>query len=901
MASGNENTGTNQGVGLPMGSKVGKYEVVERQGVGGQAIVYKCYDKSLDRFVAIKQISPHLAEDPKFVERFRSEARILARLGAEGTSIVTIHELLEEPNGLFIVMEFVTGHTLEQILRDTNGPTEPKAALQILWRLAAALHSVHAAGIIHRDLKPGNIIVSEGLRPKITDFGVAASRTGQTSMLLGTTKYMAPELFAGGEVDGRSDLYSLGMIAYELLLGRPRFNEVFAEVVRDPHSEALRWMKWHSNEQEVAPPLHELNPAIPEALSEIVVQMMAKKRENRFESMEALGRAIRVSFSPRGKATGVATGTRRGGKAAARAGAGAMAAGEGDELEIQGPPKTAAIPRTPMGLRTKILLAAVAFSMILSGVIVLVVRSSAANKRLAEAAQIAFKAAEEYYNAGNLEDALAGFEGLLPKFPGTTQAAKASVRVYQCRIGIDERKAVTPQEWNDLAAEVEAAKKQALKVQSERKDLEKWTGDILVGMEDQERNRLRLRKYRTEMAKANEAFAAKQYVECVGILNLLTGDLTDEQKKGRDALKQKAARAEFDRNYAAALDKGDELAALNDFKKDVDYDAAKAAYDNALRLLNANGNILSPDEIGTMNKDLTGKMGLLAKKRDYRRAVKDYELAKDPQEKLKALLVLQNIAPTPEIAQQIKQAQAERSVQKANEALELKKPDEARRFAQQALKDVPGYAPAAAIIEKLDAGEKRQTLVTEGTAFLNQGKCAEALDKLTKAADLGSDQDLDTKIVECRFQLLLAEGDKLRDEKKWDDAVKSYEKALVLKPSDKPIVDAREAVVKKAKLYQDNFAKGEESLKGKQYGNARGAYMEARRALDTPEVNQRISLTSYMENLDQGKTALGLRRFDEALAYFKVAKGHQKNAGVEPDEVDGLLRKAEDGVKGSSP
>lgn len=123
-------------VGLPKGAKVGKYEIVERLGMGGQAIVYKAHDPLLDRFVAMKQISSHLAGDEKFLERFRKEAQILAKLGNEQESIVTIHELIEEERGLFIVMEYLAGHSLEAVLNDTNGPSESKATLQIIWRLA---------------------------------------------------------------------------------------------------------------------------------------------------------------------------------------------------------------------------------------------------------------------------------------------------------------------------------------------------------------------------------------------------------------------------------------------------------------------------------------------------------------------------------------------------------------------------------------------------------------------------------------------------------------------------------------------------------------------------------------------------------------------------------------------
>jgi len=112
------------GIGLKPGEKIGKYEVVERLAMGGQAIVYKCYDASLDRHVAIKQISSHLAEDAKFLKRFRAEAKILARLGAEQPEVVTIHVLLEDTQGLFIVMEFVPGNSIEVTLTENPGPVE---------------------------------------------------------------------------------------------------------------------------------------------------------------------------------------------------------------------------------------------------------------------------------------------------------------------------------------------------------------------------------------------------------------------------------------------------------------------------------------------------------------------------------------------------------------------------------------------------------------------------------------------------------------------------------------------------------------------------------------------------------------------------------------------------------
>jgi len=463
------------GVGLPAGTKLGKYEIREKIAIGGQAIVYKGYDALLDRFVAIKQISSHLAEDPKFLERFRKEAQILARLGAEEPAIVTIHELLEDPRGLFIVMEYVEGRRLEAILEESPGPIESKAALQILWRLAGALYAVHANGIIHRDLKPSNIIVGEGLRAVITDFGVAASITGQTSMVLGTTKYMAPELFAGGDVDGRADMYSLGFIAYEMLAGRPKFKEIFSDIVRDHHAEALRWMKWHGNESVQAPPLHEVNPQIPLALSNIVARMMAKDLSQRFESMEALGRAIKMSFSPRARAAGGAP------MVAAPAAPGKVGPGdEGDELDVQPEPSaTAPLPKSSLSLRTKVILVGV---ILLTGIgfgVAWGIRSHLQNlERLNSAAGRYERIWKLYDKEFKYDEALKEIDALRKAFADSPESDRASVIAHLCRGHLLVAKASTKEDWDKAAATENDAKEELKRVQRARPELDNFVRDF---------------------------------------------------------------------------------------------------------------------------------------------------------------------------------------------------------------------------------------------------------------------------------------------------------------------------------------------------------------------------------------------------------------------------------------
>ena len=279
---------------LEAGMKVGKYQVVSLLGTGGMAMVYKAYDKSLDRYVAIKQIAPNLAADPKFVERFRREAQVLARLSQGQQNVVMVYEMVEENGGLFMVMEYVEGSSLQKLM--DRGPAALQTGLGILLKVALGLRAIHAQGIVHRDLKPDNIMVQSSGNVKIADFGLVGKSGGRTSLPMGTTQYMAPEMFSGGVVDDRADLYSLGFIAYQMLIGPDKFREVFAEIHSDPQTANIRWMHWHSNPNVKAPSLRDVQPGIPPLVARIVDRMMDKDPTKRFASAEQIIKWLRQIF-----------------------------------------------------------------------------------------------------------------------------------------------------------------------------------------------------------------------------------------------------------------------------------------------------------------------------------------------------------------------------------------------------------------------------------------------------------------------------------------------------------------------------------------------------------------------------------------------------------------------------
>ena len=881
-------------VGLPPGARIGKYEVKERLAIGGQAVIYKCYDSLLDRFVAIKQVSSHLAEDPKFLERFRKEAQILARLGARQPAIVSIYELLEDERGLFIIMEHVEGNTLETVMQQNPQPVEPKAALQIIWRLAAALHDVHSAGIIHRDIKPGNIMIGEGLRPKITDFGVAASLTGQTSMLLGTTRYMAPELLSGQHFDGRADIYSLGFIAYEMLVGRAKFNEIFADIMRDKHSEALRWMKWHSNQAVQAPALGEVNPAVPRALSDIVAKMMAKDPAARYESMEALGRAIKAGFSPRAKTGAAPEGRkhrrRRHEAAAVAAVAHPLGVDEGDELDIGGP-ATAMIPKKQLSRRTKIVLAATAAGI---GVVVLVailisgsLKSSELSK---ERRAVLASANDNYFKKGNYDQSLKDYQALLgERFAGSDEAGVASVMVLLSEAQL----AIQDQEWKLAAEKEDAARARRDQLNRVAKGaLLDWTRKVEEDLQSFSRYRTTMQDYRKSMTLAEDAFKAERYDDARKIVTdaLKRVDLKDEQVRELRAFQTRLGLADFKASIDKLLKKGQEASALRDFA------AAQKCYEDAITLLAGDaGKLLSKEDRAALQNSIEEKAKQLEGDRQMANALADLAAAGnvgDLKGMKKALEDALRIKPQEDLSQQLQQVQSQIALGEAQEYERARKWTQAREQYVESLK-FKENAEAREGLDRVAGMEQRSVKLDAALAAYDAGNFAEAL-KLYEDAFAGSpvdDQVIKDRISECRYRSGLDEADKLRDAGKFTEALEAYEKLRAIKPDASGVIDDREARMKYDQDYEALMAEGNKAFAAGQWDKAIEQFSLALKKKDTAEGASRLKYTKYMQSYSKGKERMDAADYPSAASYFKIAL--QYAGDEEKKQLEELIKQVE--------
>ncbi len=204
-------------------SIVGRYRIEGRLGVGGMSTVQLAFDQRLERYVAIKLLAEHLADDAMFVSRFRREALSAARLVHPNIVQVFDFGFDERARQHFIVMEHVPGHSCAELLRD-HGPMDVEQAVDVVTQACRGLDYAHRNGVVHRDVKPGNLLVSDSDVVKLADFGIARatdqSSITQVGSVLGTAAYLAPEQARGEEAGPRADLYSLGVVAYQLLTGR---------------------------------------------------------------------------------------------------------------------------------------------------------------------------------------------------------------------------------------------------------------------------------------------------------------------------------------------------------------------------------------------------------------------------------------------------------------------------------------------------------------------------------------------------------------------------------------------------------------------------------------------------------------------------------------------------------
>jgi predicted Ser/Thr protein kinase len=263
-----------------IGKTFGQYQIVAELGRGGMAVVYKAYQPALQRYVAIKVLPPQLGMDPDFVRRFQHEAVAAAKL--KHPHIVTIHDVAIADGVNYIVMEFIEGQPLSTVIRQ-GGAMPPERVARIIGQVASALDYAHQQGFVHRDIKPSNIMLRADDHVTLTDFGIAKAMGGtrltQTGSIIGTPEYMSPEQVRGLPVDHRADIYSLGIVAYEMLAGQVPFSGDTASVL-------------YKQAHEAPPPIRARAIHVPAYVAGAIDHALAKDPALRFAAATAFAQAL---------------------------------------------------------------------------------------------------------------------------------------------------------------------------------------------------------------------------------------------------------------------------------------------------------------------------------------------------------------------------------------------------------------------------------------------------------------------------------------------------------------------------------------------------------------------------------------------------------------------------------
>ncbi len=887
--------------GLRNGDKLKHFEVQDQLGAGGMGIVWRGYDRLLDRHVAIKQIASPDGIDEIARQKFRAEAELQKKISSSSPNIVQVIDLVDDPRGLFIIMEFVDGPSVDRLLNQTTGPVEPLRALMILRDAAQGLAAVHAAGAIHRDLKPGNILLTPAGQAKICDFDLATLLADQESQSMGTAQYMAPEMFSGSPVDARADLYALGMIAYEILAGRPAFREAFKAIVKDTRNQAMKWMKWHTNLRVNAPPLKELNPAVPDVLAELVGRLLAKDPANRIESAAQLLEAIKRHFvkaSPQQIAAARQQAKSATGTAKAIAGMGRgntplspLPLGAGPGPAMAGTLATAPLPK-----KSKLVWILAATTVILASAVGFIFWKQGHDKQLLvdariNEAKLEYKAAFDKYFATPTPDyagAKAGFDALAPKWekdPLLGVGSTAYSHLATARMTMTTAEGLMKEAKYDESAKAYGEVRKELDVVEALNipgNPEKLTGEFEY-MDREVKNR---KPFVEVVGEIQKLIASADYDPARLRLQRLI-----DSSRGAAGTVRTAAEKEVIGGLANSIANQEQAHSIEQA------DAAAAA-------LVADGKL--PEAKKSLEKSLQ-KFGTAPVLKDRLRSVektislnaaladaKTAEAAGKLDAAVAALQRANEIESAKEREDKIKQL---RSTMAYNEGVELEKTDATAAAAKyQAATQFWPHPEADARLAAMKLSGDRASMLSAADNALASGDYQQAINLWESAQKINAAPEIAEKIQKATVRIDVKAAEALLKKADLNGARTELEKALAIDPADAP---AKTMLGKLEQIAQYNvFVQEADKLRAAhKYGPAKETYQKAINLakdakFDSKEIQDRKFDTEYEHLIAEARSAISSELWEQASGLLTAAKKMRAS-----DVVDGLLAEVEPHVK----
>jgi tetratricopeptide (TPR) repeat protein len=810
---------------LNPGEKIGPFEILGQIGAGGTSVILKGQDKLLDRVVAIKQIHMPTGEDASAVrQRVVAAGQLQKKLSeAEPKHLLRLLEIVDEPRGLFLIQEFVDGPSLEQILAASGGPMDPRQALGILAAAATGLKAIHGQGVIHRDLKPSNLLLPRDGGLKVSDFGLATAVAQQQPLGTGSTRYMAPELLRGDPVDARADLYSLGMIAYEMFAGRANFTEAFKPVLRDQQNQAMRWMKWHTNPRLSAPPLKKWVPQLSSALCEIVARLMDKDPHTRIGSAQALLDAIQQHFVGR-----KARRPQRAGSQASPVQRSVVEPSTGGE--------TAPLPkrrRVPVGW----IAAVAAMVVVVAGAAMSVVGWRGQQQDAAQVqAEHLIEQARDAYRGAAYGEALVKYEEVAAAWPGDSSLGRwgrAGALLAKGRLAMAEGR-------YEAAAE-------ALKGAKAVGVLDAAMIDGLLGEIG------RRTDFDVAMRKIEQTIAAQQFGPAREQLQQwIPLTLSDDEEAQLKAVSEKLEDQQTQWERQQLLEQAQELV-----KQD--------RREEAIAMLAASLR-------QSMNRGAQELYDELVAERNYEQAIARGDMAEEEGELAAAIGAYreaQAIKPDDAMAEKLAELQAEAAIAEGRRLLEAGDAASAEAAFARAL-GYHDHPQAKEILGQLTSSSQAAAFVRAGDEAMAGGDFDAAVAQFEHALEAGPDELVEARLVDAQVRWRLKEAATAFEAGELERVTALLEEARALGPEHPEVAAVADELAVRSD-YQRLLREGDAARDGSDFGAAKRFYGEARRILDTPEVRARLDHAEYDHLIAQARSYMAMAEFASARALLLTA------------------------------
>lgn len=835
---------------LQPGEKLGHYQVIEQIAAGGTAIVYHGRDELLTRDVAIKQIRlTGGPEDDQLRQRLKAEAHVQRQAAAAAPDrLVQLIDVIDEARGVFLVSEYVAGHSLEQELARDPEPMELKRALGILAATAQALAALHGRNILHRDLKPANILLARDGSLKITDFGLATAMSEQQLMAVGSVRYMAPELLRGEDADGRADLYALGIIAYEMIVGRRAFENAFRMVLRDQRNQAMRWVKWHTNPRARVPSVGELREGLPESVVGLIDRLMDKEPARRVPSAQDLIDAIRRAYTGESAPSALPGFTA---DEAATSSAGAYSSG-GD---------TAPVPRSS---RTPLVLTAVLlFWLVIAGGLgayVLHARHNEQAERQAQAQQTLQNAITDYRD-GEFDSALMSFHALADGWRSDTSfGAKAEVGIRLT----EARRAMAAGDYDAARERLDELRQMDLAA------INLVSRDHVRELFDEADQRANFAQAADEIEQLIEE---AQFSDARSQLRdwhdvALTGD--EEQRLSDLSALLEDQQARFERERV-----------LNE----VDRLIAQGQRSEAIEQL---GNVLARAPSARLQQ----RYDELLARQTYDNAIARAEAAEaagDLPEAVRAYRRAYEIRESDELEAQLNSVRSEAAVNEGLRSLEQGETANAQAAFMRALRYAENSRAREALAQ-IESTSQRERFVRDGDAAFERGDYDAAVTQYRNAMELGEDESLQAKLTTAEVRARVQRARAAMSDNDLEQAETLLSEAQDLDPDD-PELDEALATFEQQQTYQRHLRAGDRARATSDFGEAKREYVRARQVLDTEEIRERLRLAEYADAIAKARAYLDMRQYNVAETWLDTAV---KQVEEENSEVRELRQRIEE-------